>query len=307
MTGPEPVAGIHHVTAFAGEPVRSHGFYRDVLGLGFVKKTVNFDDPTTLHLYYGDDAGRPGTVMTTFPNPRMKAGSEGSGLIERAAFAIPHGTADAWTARLNEAGIVPDGGMAMAHPALVFDDPDGMGVALVEHDDPGAIASETRVGRVAGVAIRVASSSDAAVLGAVLTGVFGFEAMASGGPRSVYATPAREAIEVIVDESAKRARLGAGKVHHVAWRARDETQQILIRAALEAEGLRPTEVLDRVYFRSIYFMAPGGVVFEVATDGPGFGADEPRDELGTSLRLPPWLEARRGDLEQRLPAIEGGS
>jgi glyoxalase family protein len=320
---PHTIPGIHHVTAIAGDPQANLDFYTQVLGLRLVKRTVNFDDPGSYHFYFGDAAGTPGTILTFFPWPGAQPGRVGTGMAAATAFAIPAASLDYWMDRL--AGLHPDFVAPVTRfgeQVLALRDPDGLILELiaVESAAPGSpeqsaegtgndwasatVAAEHRLRGFHGVTLCVADPKQTAKL---LTETFGYEAAGDEPDRLRFRSPlgARAAI---VDLSRKPAppphgRMGAGTVHHVAFRARDEKQQLAWREAIAALGFNVTAVLDRQYFRSIYFREPGGVLFEIATDPPGFQIDETFEELGTKLMLPPSLEPQRQHIERRLPPV----
>ncbi len=306
-------AGIHHITAIASDPQRNVDFYCGVLGLRLVKRTVNFDDPGTYHLYYGDESGRPGTLLTFFPWLGAAPGRAGSGLASAVAFSIPEGATGHWTERLERFEIAFEGpSLRFDETVIVLRDPDGLELDLVAH--AGAAAREPwRDGPVgAAHAIRGFHGVTLAETGyertaALLTGVLGFRREREEGNRVRFAAGAGSGaagrVDVVCLLDALPGSMGAGTMHHVAWRATDDDDQLGYRRALIAERLDVTPVVDRQYFRSIYFHEPGGVLFEIATDPPGMTVDEPVERLGESLRLPPWLEPDRARIERRLPPI----
>lgn len=305
--------GIHHVTAIAGKPNRNLDFYTRVLGLRLVKKTVNFDDPGTYHFYYGDEAGRPGTLVTFFPWEHASPGQAGVGLARETAFRVPAESLGYWTHRLVKKGI-EHGAIErrFEEPVLPLVDPDGMRLALVgvpgaENErafSNGKIGAENAIRGLAGITLMLA---EAAPTAAVLTGVLGFQEIGRDGTLLRYRTAdaafgntidIREAIDFLP------GRMGRGSVHHVAFRASDDKAQAdMAEKAAKSYGLHHTEQKDRQYFRSIYFREPGGVLFEIATDQPGFTVDEPAERMGTELKLPRFLEGRRGELEEVLPEL----
>jgi glyoxalase family protein len=306
----KPIVGLHHVTAYASNPQRNLDFYTETLGLRFVKKTVNFDDPGTYHFYFGDDAGSPGTILTFFPWPHAARGIAGAGETTHTAFSVPAGSLDYWHKRLSDEGVLVERSVKrFDEDVLTFADPDGMKLELVAHADAGA-ANPSRFGTVAPEhAIRgffgvTLLEHDLRATEATLK-LMGFEQLAQEGNR-VRFIAAGDAlgrrIDVVVDPKAGFGRPGAGSVHHIAFRAPDEEAQLEWRAEIE-QHLQVTTVQDRDYFRSIYFREPGGVLFEMATDPPGFTLDEPIESLGEALRIPHWLEPRRAMIEQRLVPV----
>jgi len=307
---PSPVVGLHHVTAIASDPQRNLDFYTQVLGLRFVKRTVNFDDPGTYHFYFGDDAGSPGTILTFFPWPHAARGHSGAGEVTRTAFGVPPASFEYWQQRLIDQGLpVEYTGQRFDEQVLTFPDPDGMKIEIVAHADAVA-ASAPRFAPVPPKhAIRglfgVTLLERKADLTAAILDVIGFQKIGEEGNRLRFSAEGHALgnhIDLLVDPSAKFGRAGAGSVHHIAFRAKDDAAQQEWRQEL-VKHLGVTPVLDRTYFHSIYFREPGGVLFELATDPPGFALDEPIESLGEELRIPAWLEAKRSFIEQKLPPI----
>lgn len=308
------ILGIHHVTAIAGDPQQNVRFYTETLGLRLVKLTVNFDDPGTYHLYYGDGLGRPGTIMTFFPWPGAPRGVVGLGQVAVTAFSVPPASLDFWRRRLEASDIASRGPHRRDDDrVLEFEDPDGLPLELVAGAadvrpgwDGGPVAADYAIRgfhsvTLAGRPPRPASERTLTFL----HGPMGFRVVADGEERVRYAMGGGEpgALADVLLTALPRGRLAAGTVHHVAWRTPDDTQQAAWRERLAAAGLDVTPVRDRQYFRSIYFREPGGVLFEIATDPPGFATDEPVEDLGARLRLPPWLESRREMIERSLPPL----
>ncbi|MGA8938951.1 MAG: VOC family protein [Acidobacteriaceae bacterium] len=308
----QPIVGLHHVTAIASDPQANLDFYTQVLGLRFVKRTVNFDDPGTYHFYFGDDLGSPGTILTFFPWPRVGRGTAGAGEVTHTAFSIPQDSLTYWEQRLVQKGIrFTRSPRRFDEELLTFSDTSGMRIELVAHAEASA-AHPPRFSDVpAAHAIRGFHGVTMLQLDATETArtlaVMGFQQIAAEGPRLRFASPADPAalgnhIDIYVDPQANFGRSGAGSVHHIAFRAANDASQLEWRSEL-THHLSATEVLDREYFHSIYFREPGGVLFELATDNPGFAIDEPLETLGERLCLPPWFESRRRSLEQALPNI----
>ena len=304
-------SGIHHITAIAGEPQRNLAFYTDVLGLRLVKKTVNFDDPGTYHLYYGDELGSPGTILTFFPFPGARSGSRGAGEASQTAFAIPEASLSFWLDRFAKRGIPHDmPAIRFNEQVIAFSDPDGMALELVARagagDVPGwesrVIPAQHAIRAIAG--IRLLSAKPEAT-GAVLRLIgYDIEGVDDGLTRWKTGSHGLSARIDVMDANATAAhRSGAGTVHHVAFRAADDASQAAMADVIRASGLGVTEQRDRHYFRSVYFREPGGILFEIATDEPGFTVDEPLETLGQSLKLPDWLEFRRAELESVLPPL----
>lgn len=311
----ETFGALHHVTAFAGDPARNLDFYGRVLGLRLVKRTVNFDDPGTWHLYYGDQAGSPGSILTFFPIPGMPRGSRGAGQASETAFSVPPASLPFWRERLAALGL------PFAEPAprfgaevIAFEDPDGLALELV--GDPAAAAwpgaasvdipAEHAIRGFFGVTLTV---RDAARTASVLTSLLGYAPGVEEDGRLRF-TAAREdgamaaVVDIVEAPSAARGGDGAGAVHHVAFRVADTAAQEALRRRIAAAGHNVTPILDRQYFRSIYFREPGGVLFEVASDPPGFAVDEPAESMGGRLMLPEWLEPQRAAIERALPVLE---
>jgi glyoxalase family protein len=308
------MSGIHHVTAIAGNPLKNFDFYTRDLGLRFVKKTVNFDDPSTYHFYYGDESGSPGTILTFFPWAGAPAGRRGAGETHETTFRVPLRSIGYWTQRFIEKGI-PHQALEkrFGEPVLPFTDADGMALALVgvfgAQNEPswsnGDIPSEHAIRGFRGVTLLLDSAAKTA---AILTDVFGFREVAREGSVIRYAAAGDANGSVVDIYEAKgflRGHQGRGSVHHIAFRAADDEQQAqMAEKLMRKHGQRPTEQKDRKYFRSIYFREPGGVLFEIATDIPGFAVDEPAETLGRELKLPKFLEPSRNEIESVLPVLE---
>ena len=305
--------GIHHVTAIAGRPNKNLDFYTRRLGLRFVKKTVNFDDPGTYHFYYGDEAGRPGTILTFFPWEHAGAGRNGVDLTHATAFRVPASSMGFWTHRLVERGVKHEALVKRFGEAVLdFTDPDGMSLALVgvagAENEPawssGDVPAEHAVRGFHGVTLLL---EEFGPTGAVLTDVLGYNEGAHDGAyvRFTAGSPMGGIVDVREAKGFLPGRMGRGSVHHVAFRAANDAEQAtMARKLSENHGLQVSEQKDRQYFRSVYFREPGGILFEIATDEPGFTVDEPLATLGTALKLPPFLERRRNQLEAVLPPLE---
>lgn len=306
------IPGIHHVTAIASDPQRNLDFYAGVLGLRLVKVTVNFDDPGTYHFYFGDEAGSPGTILTFFPWPGARRGRRGNGEVAVTAFSVPRGAISYWQDRLRKHEV------SAAQPQTRFDtevlgftDWDGTHLELVAHAgaeeiapwSDGPIAPEHAIRGFHGVTTWV---SDAASSADLLTETMGFRLVDEAGTRSRFQAASDDAgafVDIVDRPNEPYGQMGAGTVHHVAWRTANDDEQQSWRQDLTEIGYNVTAVRDRQYFRSIYFREPGGVLYEIATDPPGFTRDESLAELGNDLKLPPWLEPKRTELEQMLPPI----
>jgi glyoxalase family protein len=325
------IAGIHHVTALAGDPQANADFYTGVLGLRLVKKTVNYDDPGTYHLYYGDELGRPGTLLTFFPWPHARRGQLGAGQATVTSFSVPEGSFAYWSERLRRSGTAHDEPRRRGEDEelLRLLDPDGLELELVAHPGSGSgtpweggpVAGEHAIRGLFAVTIVEWNADRTADM---LTGTLGFRLeaqtgsrfrFAAGGPADAAAGSRQQAaaspadrglgtrLDLLVQPTAERGRISAGTVHHVAWRVAGDREQAAWHRDLIAAGHHVSPIMDRRYFHSIYFREPGGVLFEIATDTPGMTADESAAQLGSGLRLPPWLERSRPEIEAVLPPL----
>jgi glyoxalase family protein len=307
------ILGLHHVTAIAGDPQTNVDFYVGVLGLRLVKKTVNFDDPSTYHLYYGDGIGSPGTAITFFPWPGVRRGVPGSGQTSTTAFAVPEHSLDFWRKRLDQAFGGANDIERFDVPGLAFADPDGLRLELLASTHPGdgqepwegsSVPAEHAIRGFDGVTLLHADSGATQQL---LVDTMGFRKVAVDGQRVRYESGdggSGTFVDLLHDPNAAPGRVAGGSVHHIAFRVADDDAQAEWQNRLSGAGHPTTEVKDRMYFHSIYLREPGGVLFELATDNPGFATDESVEELGTGLRLPPWLENSRDRIEQKLPSLE---
>jgi glyoxalase family protein len=308
-----PILGLHHVTAIAGDPQTNIDFYSGVLGLRLVKKTVNFDDPTTYHLYYGDGVGSPGTIMTFFPWPGVRAGVLGSGQTRTTTFAVPEGSLGFWRQHLEASLVRVDEVERFGVRGLAFADPDGLRLEILESVRPddtrqpwegSTVPAEHAIRGFDGVTFLHA---DGAATEQLLVDVMGFRKVAEDGRRVRYESgPGGSGtyVDLLRDPTAVHGRVAGGSVHHVAFRVADDAAQVDWQRNLFNAGHPTTEIKDRMYFHSIYFREPGGVLFELATDNPGFATDETVEELGSGLRLPPWFESNRDRIEEALPALD---
>ncbi len=300
------------MTAIAGDPQRNIDFYAGILGLRLVKLTVNFDDPTTYHLYYGDEVGRPGTILTFFPWPDAPRGRLGTGQLTTTSFSIPPGSMAFWMDRFRDKGVVFEGPTRRFGEEVVsFSDPDGLGLELVQHDYPdervgwkeGPVPREHAVRGLYSVTLTEERLDETASL---LTGTLGFRKIGDDHNRVRYEVGDGGPggfVDVVSSPDTARGFVSVGTVHHVAWRTRDDEQQKAWREEIVKNGLHVTPIIDRKYFHSIYFREPGGVLFEIATDNPGFTVDESREKLGSRLVLPPWLEPERAKIVKALPKV----
>ena len=304
------ILGLHHITAIAGDAQRNYDFYTKVLGLRLVKKTVNFDDPGTYHFYYGNETGDPGTILTFFPWPRVKQGRNGAGMATNIGYSVPVGSLDFWNDRL-EQNLVHHDEIAekFGEKYLSFTDPDGLQITLVATDDTRTPWTTAEVN--SDVAIRGFHSitltlRDAKPTADVLTEVFGYRLLKQEGNLYRFVTDAignAAIVDLLEDVNAQPGVVAGGTNHHVAFRVKDDKVLMDYRQKVVARGLYITEKIDRNYFYSLYFREPGGVLFEIATDNPGFATDETVEELGLGLKLPAQYEAERATIEKHLPKL----
>jgi len=330
MTSPiQPtIPGLHHVTAITADPQKNIDFYTGVLGMRLVKLTVNFDDPGSYHLYYGDELGHPGTIMTFFAWPGAYRGKIGPPQVTTTGFAVPAGAVDYWAARLKEHNVPAQAPVErFGERAIHCTDPDGLVLEIVAVAGPegtpwpgGSIPEEHAIRGFHSVTISEEGYESTAGL---LTDVMGFVAAGNDGNRFRYrAGGAGHAgggasgagagqrgsgfasiVDLLCVPDARRGDMGAGVVHHVAFRTHDDAQQLAWRERIVQLGLNVSPVMDRSYFHSIYYREPGGVLFEIATENPGFTVDEPAERLGSSLKLPPPLERHRTEIERFVPPL----
>jgi glyoxalase family protein len=306
------ILGIHHITAIAGNAKRNHDFYTQILGLRLVKKTVNFDDPGTYHFYFGDEAGTPGTILTFFPWENVKPGKYGTGMATDIGYSVPVGSLDFWKNRLSQFQVkVTGSGKRFNEDYLSFEDPDGLPLTLIipENNDnrKGWQTDEVK----ADVAIKGFHSitltlRNAKATAKILTDIFDYKLAAQDGSRFRYTTDAIETASIvdIVEEPGTATAINAGgTIHHVAFRVKDEDTLMAFREKVIGHALGITEKIDRNYFFSLYFREPGGVLFEIATDNPGFAVDERPEDLGKNLKLPSQYESYRTRIEAHLPVI----
>jgi glyoxalase family protein len=308
------IPGLHHVTAIASDPQQNLDFYVGLLGLRFVKRTVNFDDPGTYHFYFGDRRGTPGTILTFFPWPGVRRGIRGTGQIEATAFAISADSVGYWLERLKQQGVAAERTPSrFGEEVIRFVDPDGLLLELIASNSLPPIEQWSEGQIPAEHALRGFHSVSAVLEGyektaRLLTDAFGYRLIEESGNRFRFASTDKTAPGRIIDllcmPDSGAGRVAAGSVHHIAFRARDQEEQLQWREQLVDLGYNVTPVIDRIYFHSIYFREPGGVLFEIATEPPGFTFDEMIEELGTGLRLPPWLESARLQIEKILPPIQ---
>jgi glyoxalase family protein len=306
------ITGIHHITAICGDPQENLDFYTGLLGMRLVKKSVNQDAPDTYHLFYADADGNPGTDLTFFPFRHSPPGRLGVGLGVEIALAIPDGSHEYWLDRLTQNGAKVTGHeVRRGERAITLTDPHGQLLALVETSDErthttwdkSSVPAERQI---VGLHAVRAWERESALTAAFLTGVLGFSDYGEQDGWHRYGVEgggSGKHIELREMPDQARGTWGVGTMHHVAWRVADDSVELRVRERVAAAHRRPTEVIDRFWFKSVYFLEPGGVLFELATDGPGFTADEPLEHLGEQLVLPPWLEPNRAEIEASLPPL----
>ena len=309
------IFGIHHVTAIAGHPQRNVNFYTSILGLRLVKLTVNFDDPTTYHLYFGDELGRPGTILTFFPWSDAPKGHRGTGQVVTTSFLIPKNSIDYWKNRLKNNDVTVKGPFnRFDEQVLTVYDSDGLELELVAHSsaedrdlnvwNDGGVPFEYAVRGFYSVALSEEGFERTA---GILEEELGFSLIGQEKSRFRYKIKNSETGASIVDvlclPYTPSGYIGKGSVHHVAFRTPTDEKQKVLRNSIIKAGLNATPIIDRTYFHSVYFREPGGILFEIATDPPGFTTDQKPSELGTRLMLPEWLESERNNLEKILPKL----
>ncbi len=307
------ILGIHHITAIARNARRNFDFYSNVLGLRLVKKTVNFDDPYTYHFYYGDEAGSAGTILTFFPWEGISSGTKGTGMATEIGFSVPEGSFKFWLQRFDRYRVAHTQlSEKFGEPYLSFMDPDGLRLELVVSSkkdtrtpwQTGEVKAEAAMRGLHHITLTLADIKGTVE---VLTGIFDYKIVEQEGNRYRFATAAVDAaaiVDLVESPGGRPGQVAGGSVHHVAFRVKDSTVQQQFRNRIAAKGLDITEQIDRNYFYSVYFREPGGVLFEIATDNPGFTVDEPLGELGMHLRLPAQYERHRTEIEQQLPLLQ---
>jgi glyoxalase family protein len=307
--------GIHHITAVASSAVDNLEFYNNMLGLRLVKKTVNFDDPYTYHLYYGDPEGSPGTILTFFPWEDIPKGRAGSGMVMTVSFAIPQGALGYWADRLTAGRIETEPLERFGESLLRFKDPHGLSLELIETNisplaalvEPSPVPLQHAIVGFHSATAVLHPSSDPREL---LVDGLGMSLQAHEGNRYRYRMDDKDGTgicyDVVLDDQTPRGSAGVGTVHHIAFRAKNDQEQLKWQQFLREKGYAVTPMRNRNYFHSIYFMTPGGVLFEIATDPPGFAVDEPLSQLGQTLKLPAQYEPMRVDIETHLPPLVNG-
>lgn len=307
------ILGLHHITAIAGDPQRNFDFYTKTLGLRMVKKTVNFDDPQTYHFYFGDKMGNPGTILTFFPWPGARKGKNGAGMATEIGYAVPKGSLEFWKKRFEEKKVqyftITE---VFGERKLLFQDPDGLFLSLIENgpeDERTGFETEEVRSTVAlkGFHTVTLTLNKIQATAAVLTEILGYRKIKTEGNLHRYGTDTVKnaaLVDLLELPNASGGINAAGTNHHVAFRVKDEDILMEMRQKVLQKGLQITEKINRDYFYSLYFREPGGVLFEIATDNPGFATDETVEELGTSLQLPERYRAMRNQIEKALPELK---
>lgn len=306
------ILGLHHITAIAGEAQRNYDFYTKVLGLRLVKKTVNFDDPGTYHFYYGDEVGSPGSILTFFPWEGIQKGRVGTGMATEIGYSVPNGSLDFWKNRFNELKIKHgEINQRFGEQYLPFEDPDGLLLNLVvptsEDDRKQWITNEVKEDAATkGFHSIVLTVKKAEPTAKILTDIFGYKLLTQEGNRYRFITDANATaniVDIVEDANGNYGHNAGGTNHHVAFRAKDDKIMMEFREKVKSAGLNITEKIDRNYFYSLYFREPNGVLFEIASDNPGFAVDESVNDLGTHLMLPSQYEEYRKRIEEWLPVL----
>lgn len=307
------ILGLHHITAIAGNAQRNYDFYTKTLGFRLVKKTVNFDDPQTYHFYYGDEEGNPGTILTFFPWANVRQGKNGAGMATEIGYSVPKGSLGFWKARFEKLKVTHDiFSERFGEKYLAFQDPDGLWLNLIETKQKDERKGRETAEVKADVAIKgfhtvTLTLNNIKATAAILSEVFGYKLVEQDDNLYRYQTDAIENAALIDLLEAPQAQNGlnaGGTNHHIAFRVKDEEDLMAIREKVVARGLHITEKINRDYFFSLYFREPGGVLFEIATDNPGFATDETVENLGSSLQLPDRYKAMRAEIEKGLPDLQ---
>ncbi len=307
------ILGLHHITAIAGDAQRNYDFYTNVLGLRMLKKTVNFDDPQTYHFYFGDGIGTPGSILTFFPWPGVKQGTKGAGMATGIGYSVPEGSLEFWKERFDKFNIVHNViSKKFGEDFLAFQDPDGLNLELIipKHKDirkPWETADVKAEVALKGFHNVTLTLKEHKATAEILTDVFGYELVGTENNLVRFKTNAIEnaaIVDILEDPKARRGQNAGGTNHHVAFRVKDEETLMAFREKVLQKGLQITEKINRDYFFSLYFREPGGVLFEIATDNPGFATDETLEELGSSLQLPDRYKSLRAQIEKALPELK---
>jgi len=302
-------AGIHHVTAFVRNPQQTADFYSGVLGLRLIKKTINFDAPEVYHLYFGNEMGSPGTIITFFPWENSRKGRVGGGQVGFTTYVVPAGAFDFWKERLKKLNIDVNQTSRFGEQYLQFEDPDGLKIEIVAREEGpeskwsfGGVTADKAIKGFGGAILYSTAPEET---GKVLVNVMGLERVGQEGAYTRYKATGDlgNLIDVNVEKMAP-GQGGSGTVHHIAWRAKDFAEHELWRSQVEESGFEPTPIIDRQYFNAIYFREAGGILFEIATDPPGFARDEELERLGEKLMLPEWYEKHRTQIEQLLTPFD---
>lgn len=305
------ILGLHHITAIADNAKRNLDFYTQVLGVRLVKKTVNFDDPGTYHFYFGNEEGSPGTILTFFPWEGIGKGTNGSGLATHIGYSVPKGSLEFWKNRFQQLHITFNETEIFGEKLISFNDPDGLQLQFIESSTPDHrkvwttddINDENALKGFHNITLTLKNAQPTIK---VLTDIFGYDLQKHEGERYRFATDAIETanlVDIIENDKSVAGRNAAGTNHHVAFRVKDEQVLMEFREKVMSAGLSITPKIDRDYFYSLYFREPGGVLFEIATDNPGFTVDEPLNELGKNLKLPKQHESLREKIEEVLPKL----
>lgn len=306
------IKGIHHITAIAGNAKKNYDFYTRILGLRLVKKTVNFDDPNTYHLYYGDGQGTPGSILTFFPWGEIATGRRGARQATAIGYSVPENSFDFWQERFEANGIIyQKAAEKFGEPYLTVFDPDGLKLELIASKTmdtriPWETEEVTAVNATKGFHNITITCNQAQPTAEILTGIFGYRLFAQRGNDYRFITDAVDHAAIVdlnVLADGKPGHVSGGSIHHVAFRVKNEGILMEYREKIAALGMTITDKIDRNYFYSLYFREPGGVLFELATENPGFAVDEPFAGLGSHLMLPPQHEQLRKDLEISLPKL----
>lgn len=309
----DTILGLHHITAIAGEARRNFNFYTRIMGLRLVKKTVNFDDPHTYHFYYGDQVGNPGTILTFFPWEGIQTGRRGARQATEIGYSVPENSFDFWLKRFETHNVIYNKvSEKFGEPYLTFLDPDGLKLELIASKVPDLrVPWETNEISAAyatkGFHTITITTNQMQPTADVLTNIFGYRLLESHVNRFRFVTDTVEnanLVDLVEVPGEGAGHVAGGSVHHVAFRVKDEETLMRFREKIEAAGLTITEKIDRNYFYSLYFREPGGVLFEIATDNPGFTIDEPVSELGKGLKLPEQYEKHREEISAQLPKLE---